>query len=497
MTAGNADEYSEAPLVPDQAEPQNNGQLYPELPFELRGIIRGMAANWLPDPAKAIADAAFDFLREGGDDYIDWIYHVAAGRGDLDYDAVQKAVIRGRDKWIQRRLPAKSSGKPPKAPNGRNGTHWIRSCTKGTTGQPIANLDNAVTGLQSEYQGIFAYDEMRMVATMNGRPVTDRDVIDLQKRFQRTGLRKLGKDAMQDAITLIAHDSKFHPVRDYLDDLKWDGTKRIARLFPDYFGAEDTPYTRTIGEMFLVSMVARIFKPGCKADHLPVLEGPQGALKSTACAILGGDWFSDNLPDVSNKDASMHLRGKWLIEVAEMHAMSKADATLLKSFISRQEERYRPSYGRNESFEPRQCIFVGTTNKDTYLRDETGGRRFWPVKVGKIDVGTLRRDRDQLFAEAVHQFNNGGHWWPDKDFEREHIMPEQAARYEADAWEENIATFVATLTSTTISEVARGIGIETPRIGTAEQRRIGAALMQLGWQRGKKDSKGRIPWMKG
>jgi predicted P-loop ATPase len=308
----------------------------------------------------------------------------------------------------------------------------------------------------------------------------------------------LPKDTVHQAVDIVAHERRFHPVRNYLDGLEWDGTGRVSRLMRDYFGAEATPYTEAIGKMFLVSMVARILKPGCKVDHMPVLEGPQGILKSTACQVLGGAWFSDNLPDVGGgKDVSMHLRGKWLIEVGEMHAMSRTETTQLKAFITRTTECYRPSYGRREVIEPRQCIFVGTTNRDTYLRDETGGRRFWPVKCGNIDIDALVRDRDQLFAEAVTLFRQGAQWWPDKDFERQFIVPEQAARYEADAWEENISGYIATKDRVTIGQVAReALFIETPKIGTTEQRRIAAVLEQNGWRRLPKDGEGKRWWSK-
>ncbi|MBY0295624.1 MAG: virulence-associated E family protein [Methylobacterium sp.] len=351
----------------------------------------------------------------------------------------------------------------------------------------------------SELTDVFSYDQM-LCATVLDRPVpdpgggitepvpvrpaTDTDVSRVQEWLQRAGLPRLGKDVAHQAVDLRAHERAFHPVRDYLDGLTWDARPRLETWLSTYLGAEQTLYTTAIGEMFLVAMVARIFEPGCKADYMMVFEGPQGARKSTACAILGGAWFSDNLPDVTTgKDVSQHLPGKWLIEIAEMSAMSRAEDAALKAFISRPVERYRPSYGRKEVIQPRQCVFVGTTNKPAYLRDETGGRRYWPVKVGAVDTEALARDRDQLFAEAVQHYRTGTRWWPDDEFEANHIRPEQEARFEADAWEEAIAAFLIGKERVTVAQVAReGLHIDLPKIGTAEQRRVAATLQRLGWE---------------
>jgi predicted P-loop ATPase len=401
-----------------------------------------------------------------------------------------------------------TDGPDPLVGGRKDAGDWLKNCVLGETGRPLPVLASALAMLRDVMSHTFAYDEMArselLMQALDGsprfspRPVTDVDVGVVQERLQHLGLKRLSKDVMHQAIEVRARECNFHPVRKWLRGLTWDGTQRLKNLFPQYFGAESSAYAETIGQMFLVGMVARVLKPGCKADYMVVLEGAQGSLKSTACKILGGDWFSDSLPELgAGKDVSMHLRGKWLIEVSEMHAMNRAETSHLKAFISRTTEIYRPSYGRKEVHEDRQCVFIGTTNQATYLRDETGGRRFWPVKTGTIDVAALKRDREQLFAEAVVCYENGMKWWPDRDFERNHIAPEQAARYQEDVWEENIMDYLKGRPRVMIGEVARHLGVDTPRIGTAEQNRIRSIMTRLGWKRERTgtDANGKRWWV--
>lgn len=328
------------------------------------------------------------------------------------------------------------------------------------------------------------------------RPLTDFDITAVQVFLQKAGLAKVSREVVHQALEHRAREKSFHPVRDYLKSLKWDGESRLEGWLSRYLGAAPSPYTEEIGPMVLVASVARIFEPGCKADYMMVLEGPQGARKSSACRILGGEWFDDNLPDLmSGKEVSQHLRGKWFIEIAELSATSRAEDAYLKAFITRSVERYRPPYGRVEVSEPRQCVFIGTTNKDSYLRDETGGRRFWPVRVGEIDTDSLATDRDQLFAQAVACYHAGHRWWPDGGFERDHIKPEQDDRRERDIWEEEIARYLEGRDVTLVSDVAKhGLQILVARAGTADQRRITAIMGALGWCRRPKDGYGNRWW---
>jgi predicted P-loop ATPase len=385
---------------------------------------------------------------------------------------------------------------------------WLTSCIT-EAGRPMSTLANVMIALRNDpaLKDAIARDDMLRIPMLmqspdddpefDRRPLTDADVTALQEYLQAAGLRRVGKDTLHQAVELRASECAYHPVRDYLNTIAWDGRPRLAIWLTTYFGAEATPYTEAVGRMFLIAMVARIYQPGCQADYMLVLEGSQGELKSSACRILGGPYFSDHLPDVATagKDVSQHLRGKWLIEVTEMHAMNRAETSLLKAFITPTTERYRPSYGRREVIEPRQCVFAGTTNKTTYLRDETGGRRFWPVACGKIDVDGLTNARDQLFAEAVQLYRAGAPWWPHKDFEREHIRPQQEDRFEADAWEDKIVEFLQLKDKVTVGEIARdALFIDTPRLGTADQRRITAVLEHLRWQRTPRGAQGKRWW---
>ena len=385
---------------------------------------------------------------------------------------------------------------------------WLAQCIS-ENGKALPIVTNALVALRRDanISDAFAYDEMQRcvmltheigqpLAPFDVRPVGDEDITVLTEFLQKAGIRRIGRDIVRDAVNVRGRELSYHPIAEWLRGLVWDGRRRVNVWMTTRLGAELNSYTQAIGQMFLISLVARIFEPGCKVDYMPVLEGPQGAMKSSACGVLGGEFFSDNLPEIGEgKDVSQHLRGKWLIEIGEMHAMSRVESAQLKAFITRQVERYRPSYGRMEVTEPRQCVFVGTTNKDTYLRDETGGRRFWPVKVGKIDMDGLTADRDQLFAEGVHLYHSGEPWCPDRDFERAHIAPQQEARYETDAWQDMIETYLARQTQVTVGQVAKeALLIETAKIGTADQRRISAIMERLDWKRQPVDWQGKRWW---
>lgn len=218
---------------------------------------------------------------------------------------------------------------------------------------------------------------------------------------------------VHDALVVHAERHTYHPVRDYLRSLEWDGVPRVETLLVDYLGAEDSDYTRAVTRKALVSAVARVMEPGCKADHMLVLVGPQGVGKSYLLHRLGGPWFSDSLVTVQGREAFEALQGAWIVEMGELAATRKAEAEAIKHFLTKQVDIYRAAYGRHTVAYARQCVFFGTTNDYEFLRDRTGNRRFWPVEVGtRAPVRDLWDDLSedevgQLWAEAVALYDEG------------------------------------------------------------------------------------------
>jgi predicted P-loop ATPase len=245
----------------------------------------------------------------------------------------------------------------------------------------------------------------------------------------------------------------------------------------------------------MISAVARIYRPGAKADCCLILEGPQGIRKSTALRTLAGEYFTDELADLGSKDAAMQTRGVWIIELSELDSLSNSEVARIKAFMSRTTDRFRPPYGTRLMESPRQCVFAGTVNHSTYLRDETGGRRFWPVACGRIEIDELARDRDQLWAEAKIRFDSGATWWLDNAELVKMASDQQIERYEGDPWEEVIGRWLETHSNTSISEVLERC-LQKPQAqwNQTDKNRAARSLRALGWERYRERQGSRLEW---
>jgi len=316
------------------------------------------------------------------------------------------------------------------------------------------------------------------------RQWTELDTIHCQLSVQALFV-KPGKDTVHDAVAIIANKHKRHQVRDYLDVLQWDGIERLPRLASRYLGTPETPYAGIIMTKFMIGAVARITQPGCKMGSVVIFEGKQGAGKSRAIAALAGlDWFTDELPDLHTKDAAIQLAGKWIIEVSELSALKRSDVETIKKFMDRSTDRYRAPYEKIAADHLRQCVFVATTNDENYLKDQTGNRRFWPLACGPIDVEAIKRDRDQLWAEALTRYRNREQWWLE-DHETKLAEIEQEERREVDPWEERIAAHVAALSGlpTTLAQICFVLGIPFDRLNGSVNKRIAQCLARTGYAR--------------
>jgi predicted P-loop ATPase len=366
-------------------------------------------------------------------------------------------------------------------------------------------LANAITALRlaPEWQGVLAYDEFRCnVVAVKPSPwgaFPKNGWTDQEDRLTAEWLQRqrifVSVEVASQAVQTVAAQRCVHPVRDYLDRLKWDGASRLDRWLSNYLGVEESNYSYAVGARWMLSAVARICRPGAKADCCLILEGPQGIKKSTALRILAGEYFTDELADLGSKDAALQIRGVWIVEISELDSLARSEIASIKAFMSRTADRFRPPFGKRVVECPRQCVFAGTVNHTEYLRDETGARRFWPVLCGVIDIEALARDRDQLWAEAKFRYSSGEKWWLDTSALVEIAVEEQAARYQGDPWEEIIAPWLEVRSSTSVSEVLeKCVNKPQAQWTQADKSRVARCFRALGWERYRERQGSRLEW---
>jgi hypothetical protein len=356
---------------------------------------------------------------------------------------------------------------------------------RSSSGAPLANIDNAVRVLEHERREIYFEEFSQRIRKTDGEWSDADDLefaLDMQRRL---GLAKMTPQVANQAVLIYAHHNARDRVREALERWEWDGVERIGAFFALAYGAPDTEYTRAASGNFWRSLVARALKPGCKVDTMVVLEGVQGLQKSTSLRrIAGPELFAEASESPSSKDFFLALQGKLLVEVAEMDAFSRSEVTAVKRVLSCQVDRFRAPYERSTRDWPRRGVFVGTTNRSDWARDDTGARRFWPIRCHRVDLAYIEANRVQLYAEAVARVSQGEGWW---DMPTEATRAEQEARRVEDPWEDILGQHLTgkdapdRLLMTDLLRIQ--LGLDANRMDKAAQQRAASVLRRLGWER--------------
>lgn len=349
------------------------------------------------------------------------------------------------------------------------------------------------------WEGVVAFNEFsgRIVARKpppwrgaKAGPWTDKHDIQTTCWFNAHGRAKVSVEQIRNAIVSVADSNSYHPVREYLQSLQWDGAPRLDTWLQDYLGAQNTQLNRAYSSTTLIGAVARVMHPGCKLDDFLILEGDQGIGKSSALAALcvQREWFLDSPIQIGREEGMKVLRGKWLIEIAELSSLNRKEATQIRSFMSSSTDSYRDSYGRHPEDYARQCVFIGTTNDDQYVSDSAGERRMKPVKCTKrVDVPTLIRNRDQLWAEAYSRYHQGEPWHMPDGLARQ-SREATKERVRQDDWKSMITTWLNAKPSrytdgiTTADVLVSGLSFLKANVEHKHTVRVGQLLKSLGFE---------------
>ncbi len=336
------------------------------------------------------------------------------------------------------------------------------------------------------------YDQDKEYGTYP-RLLEDQDFTKVCCWLNGLGMASVHKQTVIDAVYLVCKANSYNPVQDYLDDCQAAHPRDdalLAEWMQIYLGVEpgdgqQEAYVQAVSKLMMVQAVARIRKPGCKADSVIIVEGNQGKGKSTSLSILAPKGtFGDQLPPMGSKDAASYLKGKTIIELGELSFLSKAEIEVVKGFITRTDEIYRPAYGREEVWQPRTCVFVGTTNRSDYLNDDTGNRRFLPIKTGEIDLEGLKEVRDRLWGAATHAYDANERYWLTGEV-LAYAGREAEQRQETDVWVETIREKLGRVPEITLNEaisLCHGPDF-AQRTTLQDQRRMSRCLILAGWRK--------------
>lgn len=410
-------------------------------------------------------------------------------------------------------LVQKATAREPEANPAGRGANTTRPApdefTRNENGVPFKTLRNARVAI--EQMGVrLSFDEFANRYLIEGLPTFGPVLDDAALTRMRLLMEDewgliFGKDRWFDIATDEARHNTFHPVRDYLASLEWDGEARLNTWLSAYGGAASNEYVAAVGAIALIAAVRRVRDPGCKFDEMVVLESEQGTNKSTALNILATreEWFTDDCP--LNGDSKLMIEqigGRWIVEMGELKGMRRGEVEHVKSTLSRRVDKARLAYGRLTVEQPRQCVFFGTTNDSAYLRDMTGNRRFWPVQIERFDLKALRRDRDQIWAEAAAREADG-----------ESIrLPEQlwAVAGEHQLAREHIDPFMERLSErldgiegkVRANDIWDALGFADAGKRTQDHNvRLSAVMQKLGWRRPASklrfDGRPQHAWVKG
>jgi putative DNA primase/helicase len=319
---------------------------------------------------------------------------------------------------------------------GSGDTDWLEEMDVDSKGNYKSTIENCLLVLNNDpmLRGQLMYDEFtkrfmirKRLPWRKPKNRYDQIYVDVDDSHLRNYFESVYKIVhrtnLTDAVEITFAQNRYHPVRQYLEGLLWDGEERVETAFIDYLGADDNEYVRSVTKKMLVAAVARVYRPGIKFDNMAILVGEQGIFKSTMIKKLGRDWYSDSFGTLHNGKAYESIQGVWIMEMGELASLKKSEVEEIKHFMSKQEDAFRPAYARKLEVFPRQCIFFGTTNEDYFLQDKSGNRRFWPIKVNlkkatkSVSMGLDDVEVGQIWAEAIELYEAGENLYLDKRVE--------------------------------------------------------------------------------